>query len=113
MRVKTFWIAGAAMMAASLALRAEEWKNVSVVDSQCLDKVKADPDKHTTKCSLACADEGYGILTTDGTYLKFDAAGNAKAKAAFEATKKTDHLRADVEGTKSGSEIKVTSFKLL
>jgi hypothetical protein len=112
MRSTKVWIAGAAMMAASLALTAETWKNVSVVDSQCLDKVKADPDKHTTKCSLACADEGYGILTSDGTYLKFDAAGNAKAKSAFEATKKTDHLRADVEGTKAGDEIKVTSFKL-
>ena len=113
MKAKTVWIAGVAMMAASLALTAEEWKNVSVVDSQCLEKVKANPDKHTTKCSLACADEGYGLLTSDGTYLKFDAAGNAQAKAAFEATKKTDHLRADVQGTKSGDEIKVTSFKLL
>ena len=113
MKAKTVWIAGVAMMAASLALTAETWKNVSVVDSQCLEKVKANPDKHTTKCMLSCADEGYGILTSDGTFLKFDAAGNAKAKAAFEATKKTDHLRADVEGEKSGDQIKVTNLKLL
>jgi hypothetical protein len=113
MKAKTVLFLSAAMMAASLALTAETWKNVNVVDSQCVEKVKANPDKHTTKCSLACADEGYGILTPDGTYLKFDAAGNAQAKAAFESTKKTDHLRADVEGTKSGDEIKVTSFKLL
>jgi hypothetical protein len=113
MKAKTVLFLSVVMMAASLALTAETWKNVNVVDSQCVEKVKANPDKHTTKCSLACADEGYGILTSDGTYLKFDAEGNAKAKAAFESTKKTDHLRADVEGTKSGDEIKVTSFKLL
>jgi hypothetical protein len=112
MRAKVL-MASMVMMAASLALTAETWKNVSVVDSQCVDKVKANPDKHTVKCSLACADQGYGILRSDGTYLKFDAAGNAKAKAAFEATKKTDHLRADVEGEKSGDEIKVKSFTLL
>jgi len=112
MKAKTVLFAGVLMMGASLALTAESWKNVSVVDSQCLEKVKANPDKHTTKCSLACADQGYGIITSDGAFLKFDDAGNAKAKAAFEATKKTDHLRADVEGTKSGDEIKVTSFKL-
>jgi hypothetical protein len=97
----------------AVALSAETWKNVSVVDAQCVEKVKADPDKHTTKCALACADEGFGILTADGKFLKFDSAGNAKALAALEATKKTDHLRADVEGELSGGEIKVTGFKLL
>ena len=112
MKAKTVLLALSAM-AASLALSAETWKNVPVVDAQCVEKVKANPDKHTTKCALACADEGYGILTSDGTYLKFDAAGSAKAKAAFEATKKTDHLRADVEGERSGNQIKVTGFTLL
>ena len=112
MRGKTLLLALAAM-GASLAHSAETWKNVSVVDAQCVDKVKADPDKHTTKCALACADDGFGILTADGKFLKFDAAGNAKAAEALGATKKTDHLRADVEGEHSGDEIKVTGFKLL
>ena len=112
MKAKAILLALAAV-ALSAALSAETWKNVAVVDTQCLDKVKADPDKHTTKCALACEDQGYGILTPDGKYLKFDAPGNAKAAAAFKSTKKTDHLRADVEGTLSGDQIKVTGFKLL
>ncbi|MFY9549507.1 MAG: hypothetical protein WAU32_00015 [Thermoanaerobaculia bacterium] len=112
MKARTILLAVSAM-SASLALSAETWKNAPVIDGQCVEKVKANPDKHTVKCALACADEGYGILAADGTYLKFDAAGNAKALAALQATKKTDHLRADVEGERSGEEIKVTGFKLL
>jgi hypothetical protein len=112
MKGKTVLLALAAS-AASFTLSAETWKNVPVVDAQCVDKVKANPDKHTAKCALACADEGFGILTSDGTFLKFDKDGNAKALAAIEQTKNTDHLRADVEGERTGGEIKVTAFKLL
>jgi len=93
-------------------LSAETWKNVSLIDSQCVDKAKANPDKHTVKCALNCVDGGYGILTSDGKYLKFDDAGNKKALAALHATKKTDSLRATVEGTVTGDEIKVTNLTL-
>ncbi|HEY1250233.1 MAG TPA: hypothetical protein VGH97_03535 [Thermoanaerobaculia bacterium] len=94
------------------ALAAETFKNVSLIDSQCVDKVKSNPDKHTVKCALSCEDGGYGILTTDGKYLKFDADGNKKASAALQATKKTDHVRATVEGTVSGDQIKVSTLTL-
>jgi hypothetical protein len=111
MRLK---IAILALVAGSLAgiLTAETWKNVSLIDSMCVDKAKANPDKHTVKCALNCEDGGYGILTSEGKYLKFDDAGNKKAMAALQATKKTDHIRATVEGTMSGDEIKVSSLTL-
>ena len=54
----------------------ETWKNVSLVDTMCSAKVKAEPDKHTTDCAIGCAKGGYGIVASDGTYLKFDEAGN-------------------------------------
>jgi hypothetical protein len=101
---------GAAALTGVLA--AETFKDVSLIDSQCVDKVKANPDKHTVKCALSCEDGGYGILTTDGKYLKFDDAGNKKAAAALQATKKTDHVRATVEGTVAGDQLKVSSLKL-
>jgi hypothetical protein len=91
---------------------AETWKNVSVIDTQCLSRVKDKPDEHATKCALQCAKSGYGFLTADGTYLKFDPAGNEKALAALKATKKTDHLRATVAGDRDGDTIKVTSLSL-
>src|SRR5215813_12242450 len=96
-------VLGLAAAAFAATLSAETWKNVSLVDTQCADKVKADPDKHTKKCALACEDGGYGIYTADGKFLKFDASGNEKAAKAIEATQKTDHIRATVEGTVSGS----------
>ena len=111
MRVRTALL-GVLVGAFAMTLSAETWKNVALVDTQCIDKVKSDPDKHTKKCALACEDGGYGILTAEGKFLKFDSAGNEKAAKALEATSKTDHLRATVEGTVSGDEITVASVKI-
>lgn len=108
------WMLAAFLGLAALPLTAaaETWKDVPVVDTLCLSKVKADPDKHTTQCALQCVKGGYGLITTDGTYLKFDAAGNEKTVAALKATKRTDHVRAIVVGDRSGDTIKVTSVTI-
>ena len=100
------------MMSLPLLAAAETWKSVSVSDTQCVSRVKVDPDKHTTECALKCQKGGYGLLTTDGAYLKFDDEGNQKALAALKATKKTDHLRATVVGERSGETVKVDSISL-
>lgn len=94
------------------AALAETWKNAPMVDTNCLPKVQADPDKHTTRCAIQCEKSGYGVIAADGTYLKFDAAGNAKAIVALKASKKADHLRATVEGERQGDEIKVRALTL-
>jgi hypothetical protein len=44
--------------------------------------------------------------------LKFDAAGNEKTLAALKETKKTNTIRATVEGERDGESIKVKSVKL-
>jgi hypothetical protein len=98
-----------ALFAPAAAAQAEEWKNVPVVDKACLKDVKAEPDTHTKGCLLMCVAGGYGLLTPDGTYLEFDADGNAKVVAALKATKKDDHLRATVKGERNGDKIKVAS----
>jgi hypothetical protein len=100
------------LLALPLSAAAETWKNVSIVDTMCATKVKADPDKHTTSCALQCEKGGYGLFTADGSYLKFDKAGNDKTVAALKATKKTDHLRATVDGQRDGETVKVTSIAL-
>jgi hypothetical protein len=102
----------AGLLALPLAAVAETWKDVTVIDSQCLAKFKADPGKHTTQCALQCVKGGYGVITADGTFLKFDSAGNEKTVAALKATKKTDHLKATVDGEKDGDTIKVTSIAI-
>jgi hypothetical protein len=92
---------------------AATYKDVSVVDVNCSKKVAADPDSHTRTCALQCAESGYGIITSDKQFLKFDADGNTKIVDALNASKKKDHLRVDVTGEVQGDTLKVTSIKLL
>ena len=101
-------------MAAPLVLHAEVWKNVSLMDSMCAskDKVKKDPDSHAASCAVQCAKSGFGVLSADGKYLKFDQAGNDQVLAALKSTKKTDHLRVTVDGSLKGDTIEVKSVVL-
>jgi hypothetical protein len=100
------------LLAVPVAWAGETWTGVSVVDTSCLEKVKADPDKHTKACALKCEKGGYGLLTAEGKYLKFDAAGNEKTVAALKASKRDDRLRATVVGEREGETIKVTSIAI-
>ena len=101
-----------ALLAAPLLCAAATWKDVSIVDSDCAVKVKDNPDAHTRSCAQQCAKSGYGILTTDGKFLKFDTAGNDKAVAALQGSKASDHLRATVTGDLKGDTIQVKSVKM-
>jgi hypothetical protein len=91
----------------------ESYKDVPVVDANCSTKAAADPDSHTRACALKCAASGFGIVTKDKQFLKFDAEGNTKIVEALKASDKKDHLRVDVSGDVQGDTLKVTSIKLL
>jgi hypothetical protein len=91
----------------------ETYKDVSVVDVNCSAKVAADADSHTRACALKCAASGFGIVTQNKQFLKFDTEGNAKITEALKASEKKDHLRVDVSGEVQGDTLKVTSIKLL
>lgn len=92
---------------------AASFHDVPVVDVNCSKKVAASPDSHTRDCALKCAASGFGIVTKDRQFLKFDAAGNAKIVDALQASDKKDHLRVNVNGDVQGDTLKVTSIKLL
>ena len=101
------------LLAASVLAAGEQtWKGVALVDTMCSAKVKDKPDSHTVSCALACEKGGFGIIASDGTYLKFDESGNRKALAVLKATKQTDHIRATVVGERDGDTIKVKSLSL-
>jgi hypothetical protein len=91
----------------------ESYDNVPVVDVNCSRKAAADPDSHTRDCALKCAGSGFGIVTRDQHFLKFDAAGNAKVAEALKASTKKDHLRVNVTGDVQGDTLKVASVTLL
>lgn len=71
-------------------------------------------EAHTRECALMpdCQKSGYGVVTSDGKFLKFDEAGNRKALEAIKASKKLDDLEVDVTGEVQGDSIKVESLKL-
>lgn len=96
----------------SFAAEAKSFANVPLVDVNCSTKVKDNPDAHTRECALKCAGSGYGVWA-DGKYLKFDAAGNDKAKEALKAITKKDGLRVDVSGQLDGDQLKVESLALV
>jgi hypothetical protein len=102
----------AAFLLVTVAASAEDWKDVPMVDTMCATKAKAKPDEHPKSCALQCQQSGYGIVTSKGDFLKFDASGNAQAVAALKATKKSDHLRVNVSGTRDGDTIKVKSLTM-
>ncbi|MDD5541566.1 MAG: hypothetical protein PHX83_00150 [Acidobacteriia bacterium] len=89
------------------------YKNVSVVDVNCSQKVAANPDAHTRECMLMCEKSGFGIWTADHHFLKFDKEGNAQISQAIKTSQKKDHLRVDVTGEVQGDVLQVKSIKLL
>ena len=101
-----------ALFVISAVASAETWNNLPLVDKMCVEKVKSDPDKHETSCLIACAKSGYGVLMSDGTWVRFDAKGNDEAFKALKATKKTEGIRVTVTGEKKGDTIKVSSLTI-
>jgi hypothetical protein len=90
---------------------AETWTG-TIVDVMCKGK---DLSSHTSKCAVmpGCAKSGFGVVLSDGKFLKFDETGNAMALKRLKApgTKDKD-LKAKVVGSLEGEVIKVESFDL-
>ena len=100
------------LFALPLLCAAETWTAVPIVDVTCSAKAKANPDAHTRDCALACSKSGFGIVTPDGTFLKFDAKGNEQTVAALKTAQNKDHLRVTVTGDRDGDTVKVHSLKM-
>jgi len=111
--VKRIALTLAFAMALPALASAEAWNSVSLIDTQCSAKVKADPDAHTRQCALMCAKSGFGIVDSSGNYLKFDDKGNEEALKLLQNSSKKDHIRVDVTGNKDGGMIHVESLRLL
>jgi hypothetical protein len=97
----------------ALPVLGETFHNVAIVDKNYAGKVAGNPDAHTRDCVLKCASSGYGILTNDQKFLKFDADGNPKLKQALQASDRKDHLRVDVSGDVENNTLKVKFVKRL
>ncbi|MDX1984914.1 MAG: hypothetical protein SFV51_31875 [Bryobacteraceae bacterium] len=98
--VSMAFLAGAAMA---------ESLSGTLIDTMCKGK---DAANHTRQCALGCAKGGYGLVLSDGKFVKFDEAGNAKALAALKASGKEKDLKAKVNGKVDGDLMEVESVEL-
>jgi hypothetical protein len=80
----------------------------TVVDVMCRGK---DLASHTRECAVTCSRSGYGLVTADGKFLKFDESGNAHTLAALKKLTKDKDLKAKVMGTVNGDVLKVESVE--
>ena len=102
-------------------LCAAEQKSVSgyLMDKACsadaMKKGEKAAKEHGLDCALMddCAKTGFGVFTSDGKFLAFDAAGNKRALAALKASKKKVDIQVTVTGDVSGDTIKVASLKMM
>ncbi|HZU30098.1 MAG TPA: hypothetical protein VFB79_03230 [Candidatus Angelobacter sp.] len=70
--------------------------------------------KHTKDCLLMpeCVKSGYAVLTDDKKVIKFDKAGNAKAKQFIAGLKKDKDIKVNVTGTVNGESMAVSKIEL-
>jgi hypothetical protein len=93
------------------AALAGEWQG-HLMDAMCAAKLKDKAASHKAKCALSCAKSGFGLVTAEGKFIKFDESGNAKAQEALKGTTKEQDLMVKVTGTLDGETIQVESLRI-
>ncbi len=70
--------------------------------------------KHTKNCLMMpqCSRSGYAVLTAEQKVIKFDSAGNEKAKKLIFSSKREKDFRVSVAGTIVGDQIQVSWIEL-
>jgi hypothetical protein len=119
-----FAIFGAFFCLASGLVFAESWTG-ALVDPKCYDAlernvnptdtlthVDRDTNQEIRYCSPNAKTKLFGIVEQDGTILRFDSAGNAKATELVRTIHKKDRLYVVVTGEMSGKTIKVDSISV-
>lgn len=107
------------MLAAAVisAVAAETQVQGHLVDLACSREEGQKPGfgaKHSKECLQMpeCAKSGYGVLTADKKVIKFDAAGNEKAKKFIAELTKDKDIRVNVTGTMNGDHLSVSKIEL-
>src|ERR1051326_6247095 len=88
-----------------------------LLDKSCADEDGNKPGyaaKHQKSClqMKVCVQSGYGVMTDDLKYYKFDRNGNAMAAKLIAASKKTDQFKINVSGNVQGDTIKVAKLTI-
>ena len=109
--MKRVWVVPVIAVAFGALALAGEWQG-HLMDAMCAAKMKDKAAGHKAKCALTCAKSGFGLVTADGKFVKFDEAGNAKALEALKGTSKEQDLMVKITGTLEGETIQVESLRI-
>ncbi len=103
------------LAALTVPLSAEEVEGY-LIDKACSAKATTQEaaKAHTKSCALmpACQSSGYGVVTADGRFLKFDADGDRMAAKVLGFTSRDDSLKVAVTGEIQGDTIIVKAIQL-
>src|SRR5205085_4462752 len=116
MRMKSFILLLFAA-ATLIASAAETSIKGYLVDISCAEEEGQKPGfgaKHTRDCLQMdeCDKSGYGVLTDDRQVIRFDDAGNAKARKFIADLKKTNAIKVMVTGSMKGESMAVSKLEL-
>ena len=104
-------------VALSMPLAAEKVEGY-LMDKACSAKVAKEgvdaAKTHTKDCALMpnCKDSGYGVVTADGKFLKFDKDGDRMAAKVLGFTSRKDNIKVTVNGEVKGNSIIVKAVQL-
>lgn len=109
----------AALIACTL-LGAYGWTADSTVEGHLLDvscshRLAQRPEAvaaHSKDCLLVCANSGFGVLTADKKFIKFDDSGNEKVRSLLNALPKDKDITVSVTGAVEGDTMTVTKIEV-
>ena len=105
------------LLALSAPLAAENIEGYLVDKACAAEVIKEGGDAaraHTKECALMpdCKASGYGLVTADGKFLKFDKDGDSMAAKVLGFTTRKDGLKVVVSGEVQGDAIAVKAIQL-
>lgn len=112
--MKRFSVAALLLLLVAAPLPAETVEGY-LLDKQCSATAEKGAEAlkaHTKDCALSCKDGGFGVVTADGKFLKFDAEGDSMAEKFLGVISRTDDLKVSVTGDVSGDTISVKAIQL-
>jgi hypothetical protein len=99
------------------SLRASDVTTVKgfLMDVSCQAKHPGDAEfaeGHEKDCLQMCAKSGFGVLTSEGKFVKFDAEGNKKVESFVKETSADGAWKVEVTGVMKGEKMTVQSISL-
>jgi hypothetical protein len=103
-----------------MTLSAAAWAADSTVsgyllDVSCSSRLSQKPDgpsAHSKDCLRVCGGSGFGVLTADKKFIKFDEQGNEKVRNLLNDLTKDKDIRISVTGAVDGDKMTVSKVEL-